>query len=271
MTELLMICTIIIIYTTNSNMIPFFIILFFAPLIGGSVAGKVANKSKKILFKETFNKYFIILNIILYVLIYLFNYVFNIYMFSIYGLGAILGTINAKRIINKNKLKAQKNSEDDLKSEENLSIKKYKMEKFDSQNIKKFLKSNNLYDDNYIIAQMIPTAKECMIYGIFYFTKYLQYIIHFDKEKLYFFELAKLSNKSIENGFIVYYKDIKIKKVKSRLWRYIIIIEFDNGNKVKLQIVKKMLNFYAQEQYSKKLFEILEEKIKDEKEKMKNK
>lgn len=260
-TEILTILTMIVMYTVSIDIIMLFAILFFTPLLSGIIASKIVKRNKKVLFKKNYTINFILLNIILYTVLYFLNYTINIYMFSIYISGALLGMINSYIIINKirNKEKNADANKNIDNTEENL-IKKYKMEKFDAENIKKFLELNKLKDDNYFIAQIVPKTKDYFLYGMFSFSKFSQYIVHFDDEKLYFFELSRISNKSIENSFIVYYKDMKVKKIKSGILNYIVILELDKGNKAKLQILKKIYNFYAQEQYSKKLIQMLNKK-----------
>ena len=98
-TELLMICTIMVLYATSGAYIPTFIMLFLSPLLGGVIAGKISKKSKKVLFKETLNRYFTIITIVLYILIYFFNFRFNMIMAVIYGIGAIIGFFNAKKAV----------------------------------------------------------------------------------------------------------------------------------------------------------------------------
>ena len=61
-TELFMICTIMVLYATMGAMAPTLIMLFLSPLLGGLITGKICRKYKKVLFKDTFNKYFIIVN-----------------------------------------------------------------------------------------------------------------------------------------------------------------------------------------------------------------
>lgn len=265
-TELFMICTIMVLYATMGAMAPTLIMLFLSPLLGGLITGKICRKYKKVLFKDTFNKYFIILNIILHIIIYLINFVFNFVLVVIYGIGAVIGFFLARKsILNlKNDIEAQK---DETFSEgEKIPLKKYKMEKFTTENIKKFLTMNKLEDNNYLIAQVVPTAKEYLLYGYFSFSRYAQYILHFNDEKLYFFELSKLTNKSIENGFVVKFEDMEIKKTRKGLLTYKIRIEFKDGSKANIQILKRVAKMYPQKQYGQKLFnKFIEIKNKSEK------
>ncbi len=89
-TELLMIATIMILYSTNGAYIPTFFMLFLSPLLGGIITGKIVKKSKKVLFKESLKKYFMIENIIIYIVIYFLNFRFNIILALIYTIGAII-------------------------------------------------------------------------------------------------------------------------------------------------------------------------------------
>ena len=261
-TELLMICTIMVLYGINGAMIPTFIMLFIAPLLGGVIKGKIVKKNKKVLFKENFNKYFIIANIIIYILVYLFNFRFNIVLAIIYGVGALIGFFSAKKSIKKLKINIEPETDNyKVFSEgEKIAVKQFKLEKFNGENIRKFLTMNGLTDDNYLLAQFIPTAGDYILYGIFSFSKYIQYIIHFNDEKLYFFELSKVTNKSIENGFVIKIEDIKITKLRKGIIAYTIKLEFKDGSKVKIQIPKNVLKMYSQKQYAEKLYNKLKEK-----------
>ena len=260
-TELLMICTIMVLYGINGAVLPTFIMLFLAPLLGGVIAGKISKRSKNVLFKENFNKYFIITNIVLQILIYLFNFRFNIIMVIIYGTGALIGFFSAKKSIKKLKMSMELEKEDNqiFSEGEKLSVKQFKLEKFDGENIRKFLTINGLEDDNYLLAQVIPTAGDYLLYGLFSFSKYIQYIIHFNNENLYFFELSKLTNKSIENGFVVKLEEVKIRKIKKGILTYKIKLEFKDESKVNIQILKRILKMYSQKQYAEKLVNQLKE------------
>ena len=254
-TELLMVITIIVLYATNGAVLPTFVMLFLAPLLGGVIAGKLSKKSKKVLFNEKFNKYYIITNVILYILIYLFNFTFNIIMALIYGIGAIIGFLSSKKSIESLKNTIEYGQAENIFSEtEKILVKNYKLEKFDAENIKKFLKMNNLEDNNYVLVQVMPTVKDYIVYGYFSLSKYSQYIVYFNDETLYFFELSKITNKSIENGFAINIKDIKVKKAKKGWIRYIIKIELKDGSKINMQIPKMVNKIYPQKQYSEGLF-----------------
>ena len=265
-TELLMICTIIVLYATNGAYIPTFIMLFLSPVLGGIIAGKIAKKSKKVLFKETLNRYFTIIMIVIYILVYFFNFRFNVIMAVIYAIGAIIGFFNAKKSIKKlkeNMVIDETDSEIFIEGEK-ISIKEFHLEKFNGETIREFLKKNHLKEENYLLAQMIPTAREYVLYGLFSFSNYIQYILYFDDEKLYFFELSKLTNKAITNGFFVKFEDLKIKKLRKGLISYKIRLEFKDGSIANMQIVKKVARLYLQKKYSEKLYnKLLELKNKE--------
>ena len=126
------------------------------------------------------------------------------------------------------------------------------------------MKKNHLKEENYLLAQMIPTAKEYMLYGLFSFSNYIQYIIYFDDEKLYFLELSKLTNTSIKNGFFVKFEDIKVKKLRKGLISYKIRLEFKDGSMANMQIVKRVARLFLQKKYSEKLYnKLLEIKNKE--------
>ena len=260
-TELLMICTVIVVVATNGAHIPTFIMLFLSPLFGGMIAGKLAKKYKNVLFKETLNRYFIITNIVLYILLYFFNFRFNVIMAVIYGVGAVIGFFNAKKSIEKIKenMKIEETDNEIFIEGEKISIKEFNLGKFNGETIREFLKKNHLKEENYLLAQMIPTAKEYMLYGLFSFSNYIQYILYFDDQKLYFFELSKLTNKTITNGFFVKFEDIQIKKLRKGLISYKIRLEFKDGSIANMQIVKKVARLYLQKKYSEKLYNKLSE------------
>lgn len=260
-TELLMICTIIVLYATNGAYIPTFIMLFLAPLLGGIIAGKISKKCKKVLFKETLNRYFTIITIVLYILIYFLNFRFNVIIAVIYGIGSIIGFFYAKKAVKKLKenMVIDETDSEVLVEGEKISIKEFNLDKFNGETIREFLKKNHLKEENYLLAQMIPTTKEYMLYGIFSFSNYIQYILYFDDEKIYFFELSKLTNKAIKNGFFVKFEDLQIKKLRKGLISYKIRLEFKDGSIANMQIVKKVAKLYLQKKYSEKLYNKLSE------------
>ena len=256
-TELLMICTVVVLYMTNGAYIPTFIMLFLSPLLGGILAGKISRKCKKVIFKETFSKYFMILNIILYILLYFLNFRFNIIIAVIYAIGAMIGFFYARKSVEEFK---QSMGKDEIFLEgEKISIKEYNLEKFNGETIREFLKKNHLKEENYLLAQMIPTAKEYIIYGVFSFSNYIQYILYFDNEKIYFFELSKFTNKTITNGFFVKFQDLTIKKLRKGLISYKIRIEFKDGSIANMQIPKKVARLFLQKKYGEKLYNKLSE------------
>ena len=274
--EVFMICTVMVLYATNGAYIPTFIMLFLAPLLGNIITGKIAKKTKKVLFKETFDKYFVIMNIILYILIYFFNFKFNIIMVVIYGLGATIGFLNTKKTIKKFKENIEVSETDGelFNKGEKIKIKQFNLGNLNGENIREFLKLNNLKEENYLLAQIIPTAKEYLLYGAFSVSTYLQYVLYFDDEKLYFFELSKLTNKAIKNGFFAKFEDLKIIKLRKGLISYKVKIEFKDGSIVNMQIAKKVARLFLQKKYSEKLFtkfSELKNKENQEQEKIKNK
>ena len=260
-TELLMIGTIMVLYVTNGAYIPTFIMLFLSPLLVNIIAAKISKRCKKVLFKETLNKYFILMNIIIHILIYFLNFQFNIIMVVIYGIGAMIGFFNAKKTVEKLKENMVIDETDDgtFSEGEKISIKEFNLGKFNGETIREFLKKNHLKEENYLLAQMIPTAKEYILYGAFSFSNYIQFILYFDDEKLYFFELSKLTNKSIKNGFFVKFEDLQIKKLKKGLITYKIRLEFKDGSIANMQIIKKVSRLFLQKKYSEKLFNKLSE------------
>ena len=265
-TELLMIGTIMVLYVTNGAYIPTFIMLFLSPLLGNIIAAKISKRCKKVLFKETLNKYFILMNIIIHILIYFLNFQFNIIMVVIYGIGAMIGFLKKKKTVEKLKENMVIDETDDgtFSEGEKISIKEFNLGKFNGETIREFLKKNHLKEENYLLAQMIPTAKEYILYGAFSFSNYIQFILYFDDEKLYFFELSKLTNKSIKNGFFVKFEDVEVKKLRKGLISYKIRLEFKDGSMANMQIVKRVARLFLQKKYSEKLYnKLLEIKNKE--------
>ncbi len=255
-TELLMICTVIVLYLTGGAYIPTLVMLFLSPLLGSAITVRRLKKYKKVLFKESLNKYFTIISIILYIGIYLFNFRLNVILLVIYGIGAVIGFLRTKKAIEKMKTNMQTGKSDDERFFEGkkIEVKEFDLRKFNGESIREFLKINQLEEKNYLLAQIIPTVKEYLLYGYFSLSSYIQYIVYFDDKKLYFFELSKLRNTSIKNGFFVKFEDLQIKKLKKGLLAYKIYIEFKDGSKVNMQIPKKVVRMYMQKQYSEKLF-----------------
>ena len=260
-TELLMICTVIVLYFTGGAYIPTLIMLFLSPLLGSIIAGRCLKKYKKVLFTEKFNKYFIIINVFLYIAIYLFNFRVNVILIVTYGIGAIIGFFRAKKSIEtiKENMVIDEPDSEVFAEGEKISIKEFNLEKFNGETIREFLKKNHLKEENYLLVQIIPTAKEYMLYGIFSFSNYIQYILYFDDEKLYFFELSKLTNKVIKNGFFVKFEDLQVKKLRKGLISYKIRLEFKDGSIANMQMVKKVARLYLQKKYSEKLYNKLSE------------
>mgnify|MGYP005772363621 CR=1 FL=1 len=255
-TELLMICTVIVLYLTGGAYIPTLVMLFLSPLLGSAITVRRLKKYKKVLFKESLNKYFTIISIILYIGIYLFNFRLNVILLVIYGIGAVIGFLRTKKAIEKMKTNMETGKSDDERFFEGkkIEVKEFDLRKFNGESIREFLKINQLEEKNYLLAQIIPTVKEYLLYGYFSLSSYIQYIVYFDDKKLYFFELSKLRNTSIKNGFFVKFEDLQIKKLKKGLLAYKIYIEFKDGSKVNMQIPKKVVRMYMQKQYSEKLF-----------------
>lgn len=255
-TELLMICTVIVLYLTGGAYIPTLVMLFLSPLLGSAITVRRLKKYKKVLFKESLNKYFTIISIILYIGIYLFNFRLNVTLLVIYGIGAVIGFLRTKKAIEKMKTNMQTGKSDDERFFEGkkIEVKEFDLRKFNGESIREFLKINQLEEKNYLLAQIIPTVKEYLLYGYFSLSSYIQYIVYFDDKKLYFFELSKLRNTSIKNGFFVKFEDLQIKKLKKGLLAYKIYIEFKDGSKANMQIPKKVVRMYMQKQYSEKLF-----------------
>ena len=259
-TELLMICTITILLSTNAY-IPTFIMLCISPLLGGMIAGKIAKKCKSVVFKETFNRNFIIINIVIYILIYFLNFQFNIIMVIIYGIGAFIGFFCANKTIKnfKENMKIEESDAEIFTKGEKIPITEFKLGKTNGESIREFLKMNYLKEENYLLAEMTLTVKEYMMNGMYSLSRAIQYIVYFDDEKLCFFELSKFGRKTIKNGFFVKFDDLKIRKLKKRLITYKIQLEFKDGSVNNIQIIKQVPRLFLQKEYSKKLYNKLSE------------
>ena len=259
-TELLMICTITVLLSTNAH-IPTFIMLFVSPLLGSIIAGKISKKNKSVVFKETFNRNFIIMNIVIYILIYFFNFQFNIIMIIIYGIGALIGFFYANKTIKnfKENMKIEESDTEIITKGEKIPIQEFKLGKINGESIREFLKMNHLKEENYLLAEMSLTAKEYIIKEMYSLSKTIPYIVYFDDEKLYFFELSKFGRKIIKNGFFVKFDDLKIRKLKKRLITYKIQLEFQDKSVNNVQIIKKVPRLFLQKQYSETLYNKLKE------------
>ena len=264
-TELFMICTITVLLYTN-DYIPTFIMLFISPLLGSMIAGKISKKCKSVVFKETFNRNFIIINIIIHILIYFFNFQFNIIMVIIYGIGVLIGFFYANKTIKKFKenMKIEESDTEIITKGEKIPIKEFKLGKINGESIREFLKMNHLKEENYLLAEMSLTAKEYIIKEMYSLSNTIPYIVYFDDEKLYFFELSKFGRKIIKNGFFVKFDDLKIRKLKKRLITYKIQLEFQDKSVNNVQIIKKVPRLFLQKQYSETLYnKLLELKNKE--------
>ncbi len=138
---------------------------------------------------------------------------------------------------------------------EKIEVKEFNLKKLNGETIREFLKMNHLKEENYLLAQMVPTMKQYLLYGYGSLSNYISYILYFDDKKLYFFELSKLTNKSIKNGFCIKFEDMQVKKLKKGLISYKIRLEFKDGSLANIQIVKKVAKLFLQRQYSEKLFD----------------
>lgn len=264
-TELFMICTITVLLYTN-DYIPTFIMLFISPLLGSMIAGKISKKCKSVVFKETFNRNFIIINIIIHILIYFFNFQFNIIMVIIYGIGVLIGFFYANKTIKKFKenMKIEESDTEIITKGEKIPIKEFKLGKINGESIREFLKMNHLKEENYLLAEMSLTVKEYIIKDMYSVSRTIPYIVYFDDEKLYFFELSKFGRKIIKNGFFVKFDDLKIRKLKKRLITYKIQLEFQDKSVNNIQIIKKVPRLFLQKQYSETLYnKLLEWKNKE--------
>lgn len=263
-TELFMILEILIISFSKMAMIPTLLVLLMAPLLGGIVALNQSKKNKTIVLENNYQAIFFIINTILYLAIYFFNLKFNILLFLFFILGAVISCFINKRKIDKMKLEyREENKKDFFKYEQ--KIKKYEFEKFNIENIKEFFKINKIDTDKFLLGKVKPIKKEYVLWSD---NTVLKYILCFNTNEIYFFEITKKTKEYIEKGLIIEMDKIFVKNMKEGMRNYKIEIEIENeGTRFYLYIPKKARNINMQNEIGKQLYKQLENKNTDRKEK----
>lgn len=224
------------------------------------IAEKNSNLKKKILF----------VNIVIFLLAYLFTFELDVVQILIYLLAAIIGHfiwINGimKKVINdETNIEHQKinteNQQTDIKNEQTISnseeakttsgefIKTYQLEAFTNDNLKSFLELNKLNKDNYFFAICMPGMSDYALFGYLSAMSICNYIVAFDEEHIYLFELSRSSNKKIVNCMIINKEEISNVIVKSASFGLAqkLILVFNNNKKITFQVNKKGIERQSQ-------------------------
>lgn len=259
-----MICTITVLITTNQY-IPTFIMLFLSPLLGSIIAGKISKKTKSVSFQGNFDKNFLIINMVLYIIVYFFNFQFNLTVFFIYGIGAVIGFLICKKDIQKLKeIMKNEKVEEIYTMGEKIKVNEFDLGTINGESIREFLKQNNLKEENYVLAKRYPTYIENIMAGGISFSKYEKFLLYFDQQKLYFFEIPKSRKKTIQKGFFINFEDMQMQKLRKGIITYKVRFVLKDESSMNLQIIKKVPKLYLQKQYSEKLYNKLVE-IKNKK------
>ena len=130
---------------------------------------------------------------------------------------------------------------DTQKTEKNI-VKQYTFTALRNESIRDFLIMNGLNADDYIYATIVPGLTSTFLMGSVSIVGMVNYIIAFDKDNIYMFELSRLSNKSIEDCLILdvnAIKEVKTKSVVFGIARRITLV-FEDNQKVSFQTNKKI-------------------------------
>lgn len=145
----------------------------------------------------------------------------------------------------------------DVQNEKHI-MKKFKLNAFDDQNIKQFLAMNGLDYNNYFFSIMLPGyLKYALIGSLAAFTA-ANYIVNFDREYVYMFQLSRLSNKAIEDCVILKVSDIQSITYKNAVFglAYKISMNFAGSKIVSVQANKKIGMFPGQTDSINRFFEL---------------
>ena len=85
--------------------------------------------------------------------------------------------------------------------EENKIVSNYNLEKLDDANIRRFLQLNNLSSNKYFFATQPIKITNTILFGTLSALTIGNYIVYFNTQSIYLFEMSKLSNKKIVNYF----------------------------------------------------------------------
>lgn len=235
-TEFFMLLTIVLLFYPNFQILHVIIFLILSPILGAFLTKKDILNHTIVTRKSHFYVLFFIITIMTYFFIYLINFRINIVLFSCFTLGVFISLFILRLV--PMKLRYLNTS--------NLPLKHYKLIKFNSENIKNFLKINNLENSKYIALNLYHYILFNKI-PLFIFS---QFIICFDESStLHFFELSKFDKKKIINHFSISFNDLHILKKKKHFSSYNIIF-YSDTDKIKIVIPRKIYKLYTQNQYS---------------------
>ena len=252
--ELFMLLAIVVIAFSRLAMFPTLLVLLLAPLLGGIVALHQTKKNKIILLKNDYKTIFYIVNGILYLAIYFFNLKFNIILFLTFMIGAIIACVVNKKKIEKIKIEYKEEEKEDFFKKEQKT-RKYEFEKFNTENIKEFLKINKVDTNKFLLGKVKPIKKEYILWKNKEASKY---IICFDDKDIRFYEIIQKSKEYIEKGFILEIDKLSVKKGKEGLFNYKLEIEIENeGTRFYLYIPKKLRKIEVQIENGKALYDLV--------------
>lgn len=253
--ELFMLLAIAVIAFSRLAMFPTLLVLLLAPLLGGIVALHITKKDKIILLKSNYKTIFYIVNSILYLIIYFFNLKFNIILLLVFIIGAIIACIINKKKIEKIKMEYKEVDKEDFFKKEQKT-KKYEFEKFNTDNIKEFLRINKVDMTTFLIGKVKPIKKEYILWKDKEVSKY---IVCFDERNIRFYEIIQKNKEYIEKGFILEMSELTVKNSKEGKFNYKLEIETENeGTRFYLYIPKKARKIDVQNENGKALYNQLE-------------
>lgn len=209
------------------------IILILVSLISCMVSCKLAFRNKKIIATSALNRNIIIAVTISYIISYLSIFKFEKFTFAIQAIMFIFVYKYVKKTINKSLASDtnnsglnqsaggnyNENSNNELSKEAYTGslIKEYKLEKFDDDNISNFIAMNNLNQANYVFATIRKNTASVLRLTVQASALTMRNaIIGYDENRLYMFELSRLSDKKIVNAYTIEKSDIeKFKDMKA--------------------------------------------------------
>ena len=129
--------------------------------------------------------------------------------------------------------------------------------RFDDENIDQLLSSLNLKTADYFFAVMMPNMGLYFLAGALASLNTTSYLVAFNPEAIYLFELSRLSGKKIVNCNVLTWSDLKLKRKSSFMgMAYRLKMEI-NGKKVLLQTNKKIRNLNHQKTSVEKFINLL--------------
>lgn len=215
-----------IFFSALGEVVASLIVLILMPLISCMASCKLAFRNKKIVATSSLNRNIIIAVASSYIISYLLIFNFGIFTFVIQAIMFIFVYIYVKKTVNKSlasdtndsglnqstERNYNENSNDELSKEAYTGalIQEYKLEKFDDDNISDFLAMNNLNPTNYVFATTRKnTASVLKLTTQGSALTMRNAIIGYDENRLYMFELSRLSDKKIVNAYTIEKSDIE--------------------------------------------------------------